>query len=150
LNQSKAIEFERLTSVNTEVANSLLKIDKKERKKLTSAESFSLYKGRKGRIPLSVHPASYTEVLGKIISKTAKLGSLKLCKSKKGIWYALVSVLMEVPDAYQAISWIGVDRGQNNIAVAALPKGFGKFWKGGKIKNLRRRYQKICKSLDAV
>jgi putative transposase len=198
LNQAKSIEFERLTSINTDVANSLLEIDRKERSKLTSADfkhveigsmwinqtirntnaktkvkkfkrmwlevnnqgfeiiksgelytlSFSLYRGRKGRIPLSVHPTRHTEILDQIISKTAALGSLKLCKSKKGIWYALVSVSMEVPDAIQVTSWIGVDRGQNNIAVAALPKGFGKFWKGGKVKNLRRRYQRIRKSLQ--
>jgi hypothetical protein len=55
---------------------------------------------------------------------------------------------MEVPDAYQAINWIGVDRGQNNIAVAALPHKFGKFWKGGKVKNLRRRYQQIRSALQ--
>ena len=198
LNQAKSQEFERLTNINTMVANSLLEIDKRERKKLTSADfkhveigsmwinqtirntnaktkvkkfkrmwlevnnqgfeiiksgelytlSFSLYRGRKGRIPLSVHPTSHTEILDKIITKVAKLGSLKLCKSKKGIWYALVCVSMEVPDAIQVTSWIGIDRGQNNIAVAALPKGFGKFWKGGRIKNLRRRYQRIRKSLQ--
>jgi putative transposase len=198
LNQAKAIEFERLTSINTEVANNLMEIDRKERKKLTSADfkhieigsvwidqtirntntktkvrhfkriwlevnnqgfeiiksgelytlSFSLYRGKKGRIPLSVHPASHTEILDKIIRKNAKLGSLKLCKSKKGIWYALVSVSMEVPDAIQVTSWMGIDRGQNNIAVAALRGGFGQFWKGGKVKNLRRRYQRIRKSLQ--
>jgi IS605 OrfB family transposase len=198
LNQAKAIEFDRLTSINTDVANNLLEIDRKERKKLTSADfkhieigsmwinqtirntnaktkvkkfkrmwlevnnqgfeiiksgelytlSFSLYRGRKGRIPLSVHPTSHTEALDKIINKTAKVGSLKLCKSKKGTWYALVSVSMEVPDAIQVTSWIGIDRGQNNIAVAALPRKFGKFWKGGKIKNLRRRYQRIRQSLQ--
>lgn len=90
--------------------------------------SFSLYRGRKGRIPLSIHQASHTNVLEKVIQGSAKLGSLKLCKSKKGIWYALISVSMEVPDTGEVKGWIGVDRGQNNIAVAALPKGFGKFW----------------------
>lgn len=103
LNQVKALEFDRLTAINTQVANNLLQVDKKERKKLTSAAfnlieigsmwinqtirnvnaktkvkhfkrmwlevnnqgyevfksgnlytlSFSLYRGRKGRIPLS-------------------------------------------------------------------------------------------------
>ena len=38
LNQAKAVEFERLTSINTGVANSLLEIDKRARKKLTSAD----------------------------------------------------------------------------------------------------------------
>ena len=37
LNKNKALEFERLTSVNTQVANELLCLDKKERRKLTSS-----------------------------------------------------------------------------------------------------------------
>ncbi|MDJ0620600.1 MAG: transposase [Calothrix sp. MO_192.B10] len=198
LNQSKAIEFERLTSINTQVANDLLQIEIKERKKLTSAAfrhieigsmwinqtirnanaktkvkhfkrmwlevnnqgfeicksgslytvSFSLYRGKKRRIPLSIHQASHTETLDKIISGEAKLGSLKLCKSKKGIWYALISVSMDVPDAGEVKGWIGVDRGQNNIAVAALPKSFAKFWKGGLLKHHRRQFQRTRKKLQ--
>jgi len=200
LNQVKALEFERLTAVNTQVANGLLDVEKKERKKLTSAAfkhieigsmwinqtirntnaktkakhfkqmwlevnnqgyevlksgalytlSFSLYRGRKGRIPLEIHSASHSEALDKLIAGEAKLGTLKICKSKKGIWYALVSVLMEVPDAVAVKSWIGVDRGQNNIAVAALSKGFGKFWKGGRVKGLRRQFQCTRKQLQAA
>jgi IS605 OrfB family transposase len=199
LNQVKALEFERLSAVNTQVANELLHVEIKERKKLTSAAfhhieigsmwinqtirncnaktkvkhfkrmwlevnnqgfeisksgnfytvSLSLYRGRKGRIPLSIHQASHTDVLDRVISREAKLGSLKLCKSKKGIWYALISVSMEVPDAGKVKSWIGVDRGQNNIAVAALPKGFGKFWKGGRVKALRRQYGRTRSSLQS-
>lgn len=198
LNQAKAVEFKRLTAMNTETANSLIRIDKKERKKLTSADfkhieigsmwinqtirncnantkmkhfktmwlevnnqgyevvksgdlytlSFSLYRGRKGRIPLQVHSASHQDVLDKIVTREAKLGSLKLCESKNGIWYALISVSMEVPDAGSVIGWIGVDRGQNNIAVAALPKSFGKFWKGGGVKALRRQFQRTRKLLQ--
>jgi IS605 OrfB family transposase len=198
LNQVKALEFERLTAINTQVANDLLAVDKKERKKLTSSAfrhveigsawinqtirntnaktkvkhfkrmlletnnqnfeiskqgnfftvAFNLLRGRKGRIPLDVHAASHTEVLNKVIDGSAKLGSLKLCKSKKGIWYALISVSMDVPDAGVIKGWIGVDRGQNNIAVAALPKSFGRFWNGRKVKALRRRFQKQRKSLQ--
>ena len=37
LNQVKVLEFERMTMVNTQVANDLLLVDKKERKKLTSS-----------------------------------------------------------------------------------------------------------------
>jgi hypothetical protein len=170
LNQAKASEFDRLTSINTQVANDLLRIDVTERKKLTSAAfrhieigsmwinqtirntnaktkakhfkrmwlevnnqgfeviksgdlytvSFSLYRGRKGRIPLCVHQASHTEVLDKIISGEAKLGSLKLSKSKKDIWYALLSVSMEVPETGEVKGWIGVDRGQNNMVLQYL------------------------------
>lgn len=198
LNQVKALEFEQLTVVNTQVANELLQIELKERKKLTSAAfhyieigsmwinqtirntnaktkvkrfkrmwlevnnqgfeisrsgdlytvSFSLYRGKKKRIPLSIHQASHTDVLDKVISGEAKLGSLKLCKSKKGIWYALISVSMEVPAAGEIKGWIGIDRGQNNIAVASLPKGFGKFWKGGRVKGLRQQFQRTRKRLQ--
>lgn len=198
LNQAKAQEFERLTAINTQVANDLLRVDKKERYRLTSAGfnhveigsmwinqtirncnaktkakyfktmwfevnsqgyevkqsgalyslSFSLYRGRKGRIPLQVHSASHSEALDKLIAGEAKLGSLKLCKSKKGIWYALISCSMEVPDAGDVKGWIGVDRGQNNIAVAALPKSFGKFWKGGQVKQLRRPFQRTRHQLQ--
>ncbi|MEB3180894.1 MAG: transposase [Nostocaceae cyanobacterium] len=198
LNRVKALEFERLTVLNTEVANDLLKVEKSERKKLTSSAfrhveigsawinqtirnanvktkakhfkrmwlevnnqnfemskqgdfytvAFNLLRGRKGRIPLEVHAASHTEVLDELIAGKAKLGTLKLCKSKKGIWYALISVSMEVPDAKSVERWIGVDRGQNNIAVAARPNGFGKFWKGGRVKGLRREFQRTRKKLQ--
>lgn len=198
LNKNKALEFERLTSVNTQVANELLCLDKKERKKLTSSAfahveigsawinqtirntnaktkvkhfnrmwletnnqnfevskqgdlytlAFNLLRGRKGRLPLSIHCASHSQILDKIMQGTVKLGSLKLCKSKKGIWYALISVSTEVPDAISVEHWIGVDRGQNNIAVAALPKSFGKFWKGGRVKQLRRQFQRTRRKLQ--
>jgi IS605 OrfB family transposase len=198
LNQVKALEFERLTALNTFVANDLLRVDKNERKKLTSADfkhveigsmwinqtirncnaktkakhfktmwlevnnqgyevlksgdlytmSFSLYRGRKGRIPLQVHSANNSDVLNKLVARVAKAGSLKLSKSKKGIWYALICVSMDVPDAGDVKGWIGVDRGQNNIAVAALPKSFGKFWKGGRVKQLRRQFQRTRKQLQ--
>jgi len=198
LNQVKADEFERLSALNTQTANDLLKVEKSERKKLTSSAfkhveigsawinqtirntnaktkakhfkrmwlevnnqnfevskqgdfytvAFNLLRGRKGRIPLEVHSASHSEALDKLITGEANLGTLKICKSKKGIWYALISVSMEVPDAKEVECWIGVDRGQNNIAVAALPKGFGKFWKGGRVKGLRRQFQRTRKALQ--
>jgi IS605 OrfB family transposase len=198
LNAVKAAEFERLTLLNTEIANNLLAIPKKERKELTSSSfkaveigsawinqtirntnaktkvkrfrrlplevnnqnfeiskqgefytvAFNLYRGRKGRIPVQIHQASHSKILDKLLAGEVKLGSLKLCKSKKGLWYALISVSMEVPDTSEVKGWIGVDRGQNNIAVAALPNGFGKFWNGGKVKSLRRQFQRTRKALQ--
>ena len=198
LNVCKATEFERLTLLNTEVANTLLLVDKSERRKYTSRDfqhieigsmwinqtirntcastgvkkfktvplevnnqgyriscqgdlftvSFSLYRGAKKRIPLSVHSASHQKTLEKIINQEAKLGSLKISKSRKGVWYALISVSMDVPDTYEPVDWIGVDRGQNNIAVAALPNSFGKFWSGKRVKALRRHYQKLRSKLQ--
>ena len=198
LNQCKAIEFERLTSLNTDVANSLLEVPKEERSKYTSKDfrhieigsmwinqtirntnaetkvkhfrrlplevnnqgwkifktgetyslSFSLYRGRKKRIPLEIHQASHQEILDKIISSEAKQGSLKLWKSKKGIWYCLLSVSMDVPDAKKVNQWIGADRGQNHLCVASLPDGMAKFWTFGNIRQIRRKYQKQRKSLQ--
>lgn len=55
---------------------------------------------------------------------------------------------MQVAAPQPVQGWIGVDRGQNNIAVAALPNGFGKFWKAGKVKVLRRRFQKTRQVLQ--
>ncbi len=114
----------------------------------TYSVSFSLLRGVKKRVPLSIHQSSHADTLDKIITKSAKKGSLKLWKSKQNIWYVLLSVSMEVPDPEPVKNWIGVDRGQNQIAVASLPNGFGKFWSGGQIKHLRRRYQKLRKQLQ--
>ncbi len=189
----RLLKSERLTKINTEVANTLLRVDKSERRKYTSKDfhhveigsmwinqtirntcaftkvkkfkrlplevnnqgynisrqgdlftvSLSLYRGKKKRIPLTVHSASHQETLDKIINGDAFLGSLKISKSRKGIWSALISVSMDVPEPGLVNGWIGVDRGQNNIAVAALPNSFGKFWSGKRVKSLRRKYQKL-------
>ncbi|MDJ0600001.1 MAG: transposase [Crocosphaera sp.] len=198
LNQCKAQEFDRLTELNTSIANQLLEVPKTDRRKYTSKDfnhieigsgwvnqtirnscaetkvkkfkclplevnnqgwrierkggtysvAFSIIRGVKKRIPLAIHQSSHTDTLDKIIAKEARKGSLKLWKSKKGIWYVLLSVSMEVPDAEPVKNWMGVDRGQNQIAVASLPNGFGKFWNGRQIKHLRRRYQKLRQQLQ--
>ncbi len=198
LNQCKAQEFDRLTELNTGIANQLLEVPKTDRRKYTSKDfnhikigsgwvnqtirnscaatevkkfkclplevnnqgwriekrgdtysvAFSIIRGVKKRVPLAIHQSNHADTLDKIIAKEAKKGSLKLWKSKKGIWYVLLSVSMEVPDAETVKNWIGVDRGQNQIAVASLPNRFGKFWNGRQIKHLRRRYQKLRKQLQ--
>ncbi len=198
LNQCKAQEFDRLTELNTGIANQLLEIPKTDRRKYTSKDfnhieigsgwinqtirnscaatkvkkfkclplevnnqgwriekkgdiysvAFSIVRGVKKRIPLAIHQSGHINTLDKIIANEAKKGSLKLWKSKRGIWYVLLSVSMEVPDPEPVKNWIGVDRGQNQIAVASLPNRFGKFWNGRQIKHLRRRYQKLRKQLQ--
>ena len=110
--------------------------------------SFSILRGVKKRIPLAIHQSSHTNILDIILAKEVKKGSLKLWKSIRKIWYVLLSVSMDVPDAEPVKNWIGVDRGQNQIAVASLPNKFGKFWNGRQIKHLRRRYQKLREKLQ--
>jgi putative transposase len=55
---------------------------------------------------------------------------------------------MDVPEPSKVKSWIEVDRGHNRLAVASLPKSFDKFWDGGQVKHLRRRYQRIRKAWE--
>lgn len=111
---------------------------------------FNTQRGRKRSLPLEIHHASHAKRLQGVLDGTVKLGSLKLWKSRKGIWYAIISVTMEVPETKVVNGWIGVDRGQNNIAVAAIPNGFGRFWKAGPIKHLRKRHQRIRKHLQSA
>ncbi|MBE9167417.1 transposase [Pleurocapsales cyanobacterium LEGE 06147] len=87
-------------------------------------------------------------LLDDLLEGKATKGTLKLWCSQKGIWYALISLSKEVPDSDEPQGWIGVDRGQNNIAVASLPSGMAKFWNGRQIKHLRRRAAKLRKSLQ--
>ncbi len=151
----KLLKSERLTLLNTEVANTLLKVDKLERRKYTSKDfhhieigsmwinqtirntcaqtkvkkfkrlpievnkqgysvsrqgdlftvSLSLYRGQKKRIPLLVHSASHQETLEKMINGDAASGSLKISKSRKGIWSALISVSMDVPEPRLVNGW---------------------------------------------
>ena len=117
----------------------------------TYSVSFGILRGIKKRVPLAVHEASHASYLDAVIAGTAKPGSIKLFRSRRGIWYALLSVSMEVPDAREVTSWIGVDRGQNIPAVAALPNG-GRlfFFKAGRIKHIRGIYSKRRKVLQAA
>jgi IS605 OrfB family transposase len=58
-----------------------------------------------------------------------------------------MSVTVDVPQV-QALKRVGVDRGQNNIAVVAPVKGFGKFHSGKEVMHRRRYFQKRRKQLQ--
>ena len=117
----------------------------------TYSVSFGLLRGIRKRMPLDVSPSVHQEWLKAILTGKAKPGSIKLSRSKRGIWYALISVSMDVPDAEETDSWIGVDRGQNIPAVAALPDG-GRllFFKAPQIQHLRRENAKRRKKLQKL
>lgn len=115
----------------------------------TYSLGFGLIRGVKKRVPLEIHQAKYTDILDDILKGKAVTGSLKLWRSKKGKWYALISVSMEVPDTKSVKQFLGVDRGQNVLAVASFPFGVPtKFFKAGKVKHLRRQYQKLRQRLQ--
>jgi IS605 OrfB family transposase len=114
----------------------------------TYSVSFSLTRGRTKRIPLQVHQSKHTNILDQLITEKAEKGSLKLWRSQKGRWYALISVSMEVPDAANTERWIGVDRGQQHLAVASTPEGTPKFFSFASIKQTRRHFSKLRRRLQ--
>lgn len=200
LNRTKAEEFEYLTRLNTETANSILGLPKPERQKLTSRSfadiaigsawinqtirnvragkrakrfrrlpletnnqnwtlhktgdtfsiAFGIRRGIKKRIPLEVHAASHRNTLESLLAGEALPGSLKLVKSRRGIWYACISVSMDVPDTAAPVRWVGVDRGQNIPVAAATPDGPVVFWKAPRIHHVRRVYAQRRKKLQRL
>jgi putative transposase len=61
----------------------------------------------------------------------------------------MISMTRDVPEVESA-KRIGVDRGQNNLAVAADVAGRSLFFKGAEVAHKRRRFQKIRKELQAA
>ena len=110
--------------------------------------SFNVAPKQSKRVPLVVHQASHESMLTELLEGRAKAGSLKIKQSKKGVWYACLSVSMEVPDATTTGRWIGVDRGQNIPVVAATPDGPVIFWKAAQIRHVRRVYAQRRRKLQ--
>jgi len=99
------------------------------------------------RIPIDVASSHWESVLQQLLLGEAEKGSVKLIFDRRQ-WYAYMSVTVDVPQQ-QAKNRIGCDRGQNNLAVVAPAKGFGKFFNGQEIKHRRRRFQKRRESLQS-
>jgi putative transposase len=116
----------------------------------TYSLSFGLRRGIKKRVPLAVHHAAHQDWLDAILEGRAQPGSLKLWRSRKGIWYACLSVSMEVPDAEPTGRWIGIDRGQHVPMAAATPEGPVIFYKAQRIRHIRRVYATRRKKLQAA
>lgn len=116
----------------------------------TFSISFGLLRNIRKRIPLEVHSASHRDILIKLQDGSAKAGSIKLLRSSRGIWYALISASMDVPDAQDSGRWIGVDRGQNIPVAAATPDGPVVFWKAARIRHVRRVFAERRKKLQSM
>lgn len=106
----------------------------------TYSLGFGLLRGIKKRVPLEIHQSKYQEILDGVLNGSVVKGSIKLWRSNNGIWYALLSVSMQVADAGKPQGWIGVDRGQNILAVASVPSGMPKLWKFAHIRKIRKHY----------
>lgn len=100
------------------------------------------------RVPIAVKSRHWQPILDRLLVKDESLikGTLKLCQYK-GKWYALISVTEEVPEVISD-NRVGLDRGQNQIAVAAPKKGFGLFFSGKQVKHRRRKFQQRRKQLQ--
>jgi putative transposase len=114
----------------------------------TYSVSFGLLRGVKKRVPIEVHMASHRDWLDALLDGRAKAGSIKLYRSRKGIWYACISVSMEVPDAEVTGRWVGIDRGQNIPAAVATPDGPVIFYKLKRIRHVRRVYAERRKKMQ--
>ncbi|MGB5636850.1 MAG: transposase [Waterburya sp.] len=198
LNAVKATMFAETTAACTDLANELLKLPIKERKKLTTAKVVTPLKsalanqvirhckGKAGkktkrfkllppevncqnwrlfkvgdiysvsfptlfgikRVPITIKSHHWQPVLDKLLTndQTMTKGTLKLWQHRNK-WYALISVTEEVPEV-MTDKRVGVDRGQNQIAVAAGKKGFGLFFSGKQVKHCRRQFQQRRKQLQ--
>ena len=107
--------------------------------------SFPTIQGVK-RVPIEVASTHWESVLQQVLAGEAEKGSIKLIFHRRQ-WYAYMSVTVDVPQQ-QTQKRIGCDRGQNNLAVVAPEKGFGKFFNGQEIKHRRRRFQNRRESLQ--
>src|SRR5439155_27195922 len=58
----------------------------------TYSVSFSLLRGRGHRVPLTIHQSKHAAILDSLLEQKVEKGSLKLWRSKRGRWYALLSV----------------------------------------------------------
>jgi putative transposase len=115
----------------------------------TYSLSFPTIQGIK-RVPFEVASRHWQPILERLLSGDALVykGSAKLLKHRNK-WYAYISITLEVPEAV-AMNKIGCDRGQNNLAVVAPAKGFGKFFNGREVKHRRRHFQKRRHSLQTA
>jgi putative transposase len=113
----------------------------------TYSLSFNLQRGRSKRVPLAIHQSKHSAILDAILDAKAEAGSLKLWRSRKGIWYALISCSMQVADATKGERWTGVDRGQKKVAVASTPEGRAKFFSFGHIRQIRRHFANLRRKL---
>lgn len=111
----------------------------------TYSISFPTTKGEK-RVPIDVASPHWQPVLDGLLDGTLKGGSFKLIKHRNK-WYVYLSVIEDVPEI-KVEKRIGCDRGQNNLAVVASKKGFGKFFNGREVMHRRRYFQRRRKQLQ--
>ncbi|MBE9064057.1 RNA-guided endonuclease TnpB family protein [cf. Phormidesmis sp. LEGE 11477] len=112
----------------------------------TYSVSFPTVQGVK-RVPIAVHP-HFVDQLDDIINGDAEKGTLKLMQLR-GVWYAMLSITRDVPKV-ESSQRVGVDRGQNTLAVAATKGGRCLFFSGTEVAHRRRHFQQLRRELQAA
>ena len=99
-------------------------------------------------MPITITCQHWQPILDRLLAGDKALikGTLKLCQYKDK-WYALISITEEVPEVI-GNNRVGIDRGQNQIAVATGKKGFTLFFSGKQVKHRRRKFQQRRKQLQ--
>jgi len=118
---------------------------KLEKRGDTYSLSFPTIQGEK-RVPIVIASIHWESVLEQTLAGDVEKGSVKLIYHRSR-WYAYVSVTVDVPEL-QTLQRVGVDRGQNNLAVVAPAQGFGKFHSGKEVMHRRRYFQKRRQQLQ--
>ncbi|MBD0361633.1 MAG: IS200/IS605 family element transposase accessory protein TnpB [Coleofasciculus sp. C3-bin4] len=118
---------------------------KLEKRGDTYSLSFPTIQGDK-RVPIVIASVHWESVLEQTLAGDVEKGSVKLIYHRSR-WYAYVSVTVDVPEL-QTLERVGVDRGQNNLAVVAPAQGFGKFHSGKEVMHRRRYFQKRRQQLQ--
>ena len=110
----------------------------------TYSLSFPTIQGVK-RVPIGIN-AHWQAKLDAVLSGELERGTLKLMQLR-GEWYAVVSLTRDVPEQ-ESKQRIGIDRGQNKLAVAALPTGQSIFFSGKQVAHKRRHFQQLRQRLQ--
>jgi len=118
---------------------------KLEKRGDTYSLSFPTIQGDK-RVPIVIASVHWESVLEQTLAGQVEKGSVKLIYHRSR-WYAYVSVTVDVPER-KTLQRVGVDRGQNNLAVVAAAQGFGKFHSGKEVMHRRRDFQKRRQQLQ--
>lgn len=116
----------------------------------TYSIAFGLRRGITKRLPLAVHHVSHQPWLDAVLAGRTSPGTVKPWRSRTGLWYACLSVSMEVPDVEPTGCWMGMDRGQNMPVAAATPDGPVIFWKATRLRHIRRLYASRRQQLQAA
>ncbi len=103
--------------------------------------------GKIKNIPLQVDDLAHKHLLMEVLHGQAQLGNLILTHTPQKVWYASMSVFLDIPDREDNGRWVGVDRGERFLMVAAAPNGSVVFWESSIIRHIFLEFKKRREAL---